>query len=126
MVGKRDDGKYNRQIVETGKKVRKAREKAGYSQKELAIQIDITARTLSSIENGDVDDVKLTYLFKISDVLEIDVAELLPEKKNVEAHYNLFQRLTYKWRRLSSKSKENVFPYLECALDQEKLREERE
>lgn len=125
-MGKRDEEKYNRQIIEIGKKVRKAREKVGYTQKELAIQIDITPKTLSSIENGEVVDVKLTYLLKISDVLEIDVAELLPEKKNVEAHYNLFQRLTYKWRRLSSKGKENVFPYLECALDQEKLREERE
>ena len=62
MVGKRDEEKYNRQIIEIGKKVRKAREKVGYTQKELAIQIDITPKTLSSIENGEVVDVKLTYL----------------------------------------------------------------
>lgn len=64
-------------------KIKLIREEKLLSQKELAFRIDISQNYLSEIENGKYD-IKLSLLYKISQILEVYPFELVEFKNKIE------------------------------------------
>jgi len=62
---------------EVGQRIRKWRKVAGWTQHELAEQIDMLRSTLANIESGR-QRTSLHLLQRIADVLGLGVADLLP------------------------------------------------
>lgn len=70
--------KHARQYKEIGLKIAYYRKLAGLSQMELAEKIDVSRTHLSNIEAPNVTtSISLDLLFRISDVLGIEVKNLL-------------------------------------------------
>lgn len=68
--------KYAQQYKEIGLKVAYYRKLAGLSQMQLAEKIDVSRTHLSNIEAPNVPtSISLDLLFKISDVLDIELKE---------------------------------------------------
>lgn len=66
--------KYSQQYKEIGLKIAYYRKLKGYSQLELAEMVDISRTHLSNIEAPNIHtSVSLELLFKLSDVLDINV-----------------------------------------------------
>ncbi len=59
-----------------GQNVRKYRKEKGLTQEKLALEAGITSEYVSRIENGK-ENPTVELLFKISRVLEIELAELV-------------------------------------------------
>lgn len=57
--------------------VRVARARAGLSQKELAEKSGICETTISFIENGKQEMIRMSTLQKLAEVLGVDVGQLL-------------------------------------------------
>ncbi len=67
---------FNRELLQIGENIRNIRRRKGYQQERLAEEIDVSAMTISRIENGCVAMSVLT-LKNISRVLDVPVDELL-------------------------------------------------
>ncbi|MEI7795360.1 MAG: helix-turn-helix transcriptional regulator [Methylococcaceae bacterium] len=63
-------------------KIKRLRQEKGWSQEELANKLEISVNAYGSIERGDTD-VNLSRLEEISEVFEIDVADLFDRKTNI-------------------------------------------
>ena len=57
--------------------VRVARARVGLSQKELADKSGVCETTISFIENGKQEMIRMSTLSKLAQVLEVDIEELL-------------------------------------------------
>lgn len=57
-------------------KIRRARLKKGYSQDYMACQLELSTKTYSNLESGK-SKIDINRLINISDILEINVADLL-------------------------------------------------
>lgn len=66
-------------------KLRKQREKKGYSQESMAYSIGVTYVTYHNIENGKTD-IKFSLLEKCAKALEVHLIDLLPD-----VHKNSYQ-----------------------------------
>jgi len=62
-------------------KIKRLRQEKGWSQEEVASKLEISVNAYGSIERGDTD-VNLSRLEAISEVFEIDVADLFDRKDN--------------------------------------------
>jgi transcriptional regulator with XRE-family HTH domain len=69
--------KHTSFLLEVGNLVRKERLKTGISQGQLAFEIKTSLRQIQRIEAGEVN-TGLLSLYKIADVLNVDVKKLLP------------------------------------------------
>ncbi len=67
-------------LKQFGKRVRYFRISQGYSQEEFAARCEITQSYLSQIECGKIN-TSLQHVFKISNVLKINVTDLFPPYK---------------------------------------------
>lgn len=59
-------------------KLRKQREKKGYSQESMALSIGISYGTYHNLEKGRTD-IKFSILEKCAEIFEIHLIELLPD-----------------------------------------------
>ncbi len=64
---------------EVGKKIRVLREKLGYSQEYMAVQLDLSQSSYGRLEQLD-DRLNIPLLKKISEILNVSVASLIDEK----------------------------------------------
>ncbi|MBV1854537.1 helix-turn-helix domain-containing protein [Catellatospora tritici] len=63
-----------------GRRVRVAREKAGVTQGQLAARIGLTRSSIANLEAGR-QKVLLHALYGICDALDLDPADLMPERR---------------------------------------------
>lgn len=68
-----------------GKLIRKRREQLGLSQQEMAERLNMSQSTYSRIEQKD-EDITIRQLKTIAEVLEIQLADLLPDELIVYNH----------------------------------------
>lgn len=69
--------KSNRETETLGEYVRRRREVAGLSQRQLAVQAGVSFSNISRLESGFHAAPSLELLKNIGDVLDVDLAELL-------------------------------------------------
>jgi HTH-type transcriptional regulator, competence development regulator len=67
-----------RLIKKFGRNLKEIREKKGVSLRDLALEADLSANTISEIELGKRDP-RMTTVVKLASALGIDPAELLPK-----------------------------------------------
>ncbi len=77
-------------MVETRKKIRSLREIKGYSQEFMAEKLDISQRTYSKIESGQVK-LDLERLKAIADLLEVEFINLLDD--NATSTFNNYSKV---------------------------------
>ena len=75
---------YDKRYVEIGYNIQYFRKHKGLTQEQLAEMVDISRQHLGAIEAPNiVRTVSLDLLFRIADVLEVDVRQLLDFHGNV-------------------------------------------
>jgi transcriptional regulator with XRE-family HTH domain len=67
-----------RLIKKFGRNLKEIREKKGISLRDLALEADLSANTISEIELGKRDP-RMTTVVKLASALGIDPADLLPK-----------------------------------------------
>lgn len=65
--------------MEIGTIIKNARERAGATQRQIAIKADITSEYISKIERGDATNVGLETLRKIAAALDLPMSELVAD-----------------------------------------------
>ena len=70
------DKKDNDFLRKVGRKIAKTRMDKGYSQDSLALEADISRRTIFRLEGGDINP-KILTLKKVAKALKIDLYELI-------------------------------------------------
>jgi transcriptional regulator with XRE-family HTH domain len=68
-----------------GKIIRKRREQLGLSQQEMADRLNMSQSTYSRIEQKD-EDITIRQLKSIAEVLEVQLADLLPDELIILNH----------------------------------------
>jgi transcriptional regulator with XRE-family HTH domain len=68
-----------------GKLIRRRREQLGLSQQEMAERLNMSQSTYSRIEQKD-EDITIRQLKTIAEVLEIQLADLLPDELVIYNH----------------------------------------
>lgn len=68
-----------------GKLIRRRREQLGLSQQEMAERLNMSQSTYSRIEQKD-EDITIRQLKTIAEVLEIQIADLLPDELIIYNH----------------------------------------
>jgi transcriptional regulator with XRE-family HTH domain len=68
-----------------GKLIRRRREQMGLSQQDMAERLNMSQSTYSRIEQKD-EDITIRQLKTIAEVLEIQLADLLPDELVVYNH----------------------------------------
>lgn len=74
-------------MTEVGKKIRTLREVKGYSQEYMADKMEISQRTYSKLENGQMK-MDLNRFQQIANILDVDAVNLLNEPGNVFNNYS--------------------------------------
>ncbi|GEM_PF-2000937 len=64
-------------------KIRKERDKRGYTQESMAHDLGITPKAYQNIETGKNKSITLERLQKIADIFEMDLVSLLQNDENV-------------------------------------------
>ena len=60
-----------------GERIKKYRKSNGCTQADLAFALGVTNQTVSKYEKGIITNIGIENLFKIADVLRIDIVDLL-------------------------------------------------
>lgn len=68
-----------------GKIIRRRREQLGLSQQEMADRLNMSQSTYSRIEQKD-EDITIRQLKSIAEVLEVQLADLLPDELIILNH----------------------------------------
>jgi transcriptional regulator with XRE-family HTH domain len=68
-----------------GKIIRRRREQLGLSQQEMADKLNMSQSTYSRIEQKD-EDITIRQLKSIAEVLEVQLADLLPDELIIINH----------------------------------------
>jgi transcriptional regulator with XRE-family HTH domain len=99
-----------------GAKIKEDREKAGWTQTELARRAEITPSALSQIESGDRYP-STVVLTKLSKALSVSIDYLIGEKKEDDLHAILqnenIKSLFNGFRDLSADDKESILQQIE-------------
>lgn len=69
----------NKSLAGIGRKIRSAREAAGLSQEDAAMEADLDRAYYGRIERGQVN-VSALNLLKIAKVLKVDVGDFFPKR----------------------------------------------
>ena len=70
---------FNQEMYEVGSKIRTRRKEMNMTATELAIQVNVTAATISSIENGQ-SAAKINLLIEIAKVLKVSLDYFQPQE----------------------------------------------
>ena len=92
---------FNQELFEVGSKIRERRKELKMTAAELAIQIDVTAATISSIENGQ-KAAKTSLLIAIARVLGVSLDFFQPQ--DLDQYSNVPKDLAALLPKLSAKS----------------------
>lgn len=76
-----------------GQRIKKTREKKGWSQYKLAKEADVQPSTISQIESGARQNPSVDVLQKVANVLSTTISELLGQKNLKEKTSLLFRKL---------------------------------
>lgn len=98
-----------RRMIEIGERLRKEREKAGYSQEAFAEKIGCCAITISRWENGHTP-MKAMDIIKVAESLDISADYLLGIKGNEDTYADIIGSLSFY-------NKEIVMKILETMLN---------
>lgn len=80
---------------EVGKRIRYYRRKRGFTQEQLAFEVNTSAAYLSNIERA-IKKPSLQKLIQIADILEISLADLVsPSSVSQDASKVVFDHITY-------------------------------
>jgi transcriptional regulator with XRE-family HTH domain len=88
--------------LKLGEKIRQRRVIKGYSQEYMAFQLDISQNAYSKIER-EATELSVKRLFRIAEILETSVFELLPAGKDGTV-FNLKDLAVY-WERFKRRLK---------------------
>lgn len=91
-------------MKELGKKIRLLRHQKGWSQEDVAVQLDISIPAFSKIETG-ITDVNLSRLTQISKIFGLSVIEMLSQE-NPEEKEKYFSDLDIVNKKLAEKNNE--------------------
>ena len=75
------------EIAQVIERIVQGRNKKGYTYEIMAVELDLTTAAYRKIETGETK-LTLERLFKISDILEVPVGELLAIEKSVNQQVN--------------------------------------
>ena len=75
------------EIAQVIERIVQGRNKKGYTYENMAVELDPTTAAYRKIETGETK-LTLERLFKISDILEVPVGELLAIEKSVNQQVN--------------------------------------
>ena len=75
------------EIAQVIERIVQGRNKKGYTYENMAVELDLTTAAYRKIETGETK-LTLERLFKISDILEVPVGELLAIEKSVNQRVN--------------------------------------
>ena len=75
------------EIAQVIERIVQGRNKKGYTYENMAVELDLTTAAYRKIETGE-PKLTLERLFKISDILEVPVGELLAIEKSVNQQVN--------------------------------------
>lgn len=75
------------EIAQVIERIVQGRNKKGYTYENMAVELDLTTAAYRKIETGETK-LTLERLFKISDILEVPVGELLAIEKSVNQQVN--------------------------------------
>ena len=76
-----------------GERIRIERAKKGYSQEYMAFMLDISQSTYSKLESESLE-LNVNRLYKIAEILDINVYDILPpSKQSAIAAPNFFQKI---------------------------------
>ena len=75
------------EIAQVIERIVQGRNKKGYTYENMAVELDLTTAAYRKIETGETK-LTLERLFKISDILELPVGELLAIEKSVNQQVN--------------------------------------
>ena len=76
---------YVKSTAMPGKIIRRRREQLGLSQQEMADKLNMSQSTYSRIEQKD-EDITIRQLKSIAEVLEVQLADLLPDELIIINH----------------------------------------
>jgi transcriptional regulator with XRE-family HTH domain len=71
-------------------KIKKHREQIGYSQEDVSQLLEMSASGFSKIESG-TNDITLTRLVQIANILKMNLSELFEQAKQVHNYHNQAQ-----------------------------------
>lgn len=71
---------FDRRLIRIGEQVKKFRRRKDYCQESFAEALGVSSMTVSRIENGTTP-MNILLLLKISEVLEVEVEEILKENE---------------------------------------------
>lgn len=63
-------------LLQLGQKIQYERKKRGFSQEELEEISNVSRRTISEIERGNVD-IRYTNLYQLAEAFDMSISELL-------------------------------------------------
>ena len=75
------------EIAQVIERIVQGRNKKGYTYENMAVELDLTTAAYRKIETGETK-LTLERLFKISDIFEVPVGELLAIEKSVNQQVN--------------------------------------
>ena len=70
---------FNQELYEVGSRIRARRKELNMTASDLAIQVDVTAATISSIENGQ-SAAKISVLIAIAKALKVSLDYFQPQE----------------------------------------------
>ena len=110
-------------MIDIGHRIKQLRTIKKLSQKQVAIELGIDQGQYSRIESGKVEPT-LSSLYKIAEVFDISLSELLKESMNMDEEINL--PLLEKLKvidQLDEKEKESLLTIIDMAISKKKMKD---
>ncbi len=92
---------FNQELCEVGKRIRERREEMNMTASDLAVQINVTPATISSIENGQ-SAAKISVFIAIAKALKVSFDHFQPQE--LDQYLAVSKELTEVSSALKSKS----------------------
>ena len=111
--------------MDIGNKIKKIRESKGFSQKEVALNLNMNPSQYSKIENGKVDP-QCSSIEKIAIALGVNLSDVFAQENNLENINSIDKSIIEKVQlidQLDDKQKESIFNIIDMAIYNIKLKQ---
>lgn len=118
-------GVINTFKMDIGSKIKKIRESKGFSQKEVALNLNMNPSQYSKIENGKVDP-QCSSIEKIAIALGVNLSDVFAQENNLENINSIDKSIIEKVQlidQLDDKQKESIFNIIDMAIYNIKLKQ---